>query len=111
MVVREEISEVGSNAESNIIDKLPLLALPHSPHQHPHHCHYHHCHRHHHLVNAISAIIFVIDINTMFVSLTRMTQYSAVSQNSQLPSTGTPSSLSLVIIVMIIISHHLHLSS
>ena len=44
-VVRGEISEVGSNAESDIIDKLPLLALPHSPHRHPHHCPHHQ--RHH----------------------------------------------------------------
>ena len=41
--VRGEISEVGSNAESNIIDKLPLLALPHSPHRHRHHHLHHQC--------------------------------------------------------------------
>lgn len=47
-VVRGEISEVGSNAESDIIDKLPLLALPHSPHRHPHHCPHHQRHQRHH---------------------------------------------------------------
>ena len=54
------------------------------------------------LINAISAIIFVIDVDTMFVSLTRMTQYSAVSQNLQL-STAIHRNT-----IIIVISYHGH---
>ena len=62
-VVRGEISEVGSNAESDIIDKLPLLALPHSPHRHPHHCPHHQrrqCHHYRDLYWPSSVIVIII---------------------------------------------------